>query len=680
MLYPHPILRLTIPIAAGIFFTGCFPGLVPMTIWWVLTLLGGIGVGMLVLRRSLQGQWVFGCGAAFWCFTLGALLMEHHWQEVSVDWSGEKQVYEGRICSLPIEKPKSLQLEVEVNEKRVRLYLPKDTVSQSLSLGHRLLFYTIIQPPVNRGNPEEFDYERYCLLHGISGSAWVPSDNWQLLNLPRKLTLKQQALLLQQQVVKTYDSWNLGADEKAILSALTIGDKSDLDPTLRQDFSVAGIAHVLALSGMHIGILWMLLDFILFPLKRSAKGRWIKWLLIVGLLWSFAFVTGLQPSVIRAVVMCMLLEFARLVHRPLLSLNTLGMAALAMLVLNPALLFDVGFQLSFVAVASIFLLYGPLYRLIPSLPRWLNPVWSLLCVSVVAQIGTAPLSMYYFGQFSVYFLLTNLVAAALVPLILYGCAVAWAFCWWPMFQDWITKALQLLLFILNRSADIVSHLPGADAVDYQPHPAEVWSFYLFLLLFCAYLQQPLRRNMFRMWVSGLVVGVLHLVLSFPQAQSPHILFYHLSSCTAVHLIEPDGTSWVASNRPDTVMSCLKPVAGRFWKKEHLQQPVVLPCSVHEQRVEWEQQLLSWRGKHIGVFTDGKWKRKRADVPMELDYALIGRGFQGDLSALLRVFLIRQVVLDATLYDSQVERLQTECELLRIPCVNLSAAGSYRIPL
>ena len=680
MLYPHPILRLTIPVAAGIFFTGCFPGCVPVSIWWVLTLMGGIGLGVLLFWHSPKFRTLFGGGAMLVCFSLGCLLMEHYWQGVQVDWLAERQAYQATVSSYPVEKRKSVQVDACVDGKQVRLYLATDSAALSLSLGDPLLFYGNIEPPVNRGNPEEFDFERYCLLHGISGSAWIAMQHWKRLDVPKKLTWKQKALVIQQKVVQTYDGWNLGTAERAVLSALTIGDKRELDPTLRQEFSTAGIAHVLALSGMHIGIIWMLLDFLLFPLKKSSGGRWIKWLLTVSLLWSFAFVTGLQPSVIRAVVMCMLMDFARMVHRPLLSLNTLGMAALVMLVANPANLFDVGFQLSFVAVASIFLLYTPFYQLLPRMPRWLKPIWSVVCVSVAAQLGTAPLAMYYFSQFSVYFLLTNLIASLLVPLIIYGCALTWFFFFLPCVQGTLSEGLQWLIYGLNLTANTVSHLPGAQSIDYQPYEAEVWLFYVFLLLVYVYLHQPIRKHLFLVWGAGLSVCLLHVVLAFPQKRQPEMIFYHLPACSAVHLIEPDGRSYLASNRPDTVLACMESITSRFWKKEKLQAPILLMDAVHQKGVVWQHQLLSWRGLHIGVFTDHSWRAKTSEKPFELDYALIGRGFKGDLSSLLKVFAIHKVVLDATLFDSQIERLKTECELLHIPCVNLSEEGSYRIPL
>ena len=288
--------------------------------------------------------------------------------------------------------------------------------------------------------------------------------------------------------------------------------------------------------------------------------------------------------------------------------------------------------------------------------------------------------MLYFSQFSIYFLITNLVAAVLVPFILYGCVLAGCLFFLPSVQQLVVSGLNLLLKALNASAHAVSLFPGAGGWEFLIHPAEVWIFYGFLLAASLYLCSPRRKRMLCLWGAALCVLLTHIIVQFPVRQCPEICFYHLPSCSAIHLIEPDGSSYLASDRPDTVMQCLKPVSQSFWREKKLTAPVILPDSVHTGEVVWQHQILSWRGRHLALFTDDSWKRKEVQETLDLDYAVIGRGFNGNLSSLLQVFTIRQVVLEASLYDSQAARLEKECERLRIPCFHLSTEGSWRIPL
>ena len=217
----------------------------------------------------------------------------------------------------------------------------------------------------------------------------------------------------------------VSGDELAVLSALTIGDKEELSESIVETYSVAGASHVLALSGLHIGFISALLLFVLSPL-------WIRWrflkpflfLSVILLLWGFAFLTGLSSSVVRAVVMCSFGLLSMLIPAcRKLTLNTLGVTAFLMLLFNPVWLFDVGFQLSFSAVAAIVLLQPGLYGLLSVKNRLLRKAWGLVTVSVAAQIGTAPLVMLYFSRFSTHFLLTNLLVIPLVSLIVYAAVI-----------------------------------------------------------------------------------------------------------------------------------------------------------------------------------------------------------------------------------------------------------------
>ena len=188
-------------------------------------------------------------------------------------------------------------------------------------------------------------------------------------------------------MISLYQKLGFSGDELAVLSALTIGDKTELSDSVRESYSVAGASHILALSGLHIGLLYTLLFFILKPIARRGNiGRAIRSVLLLILLWAFAFFTGLSPSVVRSVSMFSILAMADMVGRQPLSLNTLAAAAWLMLFCNPAWLFDVGFQLSFLAVASILLIQKPIYHLITVKGRIGKYIWGLMSVSVAAQI------------------------------------------------------------------------------------------------------------------------------------------------------------------------------------------------------------------------------------------------------------------------------------------------------
>ena len=482
----YPIFRLAISLAAGILFANTYwTENMTWQIGILLSLL--LALGCLLRNPSYAGRWLFGAGVSFFMFLVGAVLTGYAWKKVKSDWSPSKQVYKGVLVESLAEKPKTYQCRVETMGKEVLLYLPKDSVSASLRPGDEMIFRTRI----------EENYARYLYYDGISGTAYVPADAWKKTGERDLDNLKTKALYLREWLIGKYRQWGIGEEELPVLSALTLGYKGELDKETREAYSVAGISHVLALSGMHIGIIWFLL-------------RWLKGGIVIVLLWGFAFIVGLEPSVVRAVVMCMLMELGRLSGSKVFSMNTLSVAAFFMLLYHPLYLYDVGFQLSFVAVASILLFYPSLFSLFSirnKLARWTG---GILCVSMAAQLGTAPLVMYYFSSFSVYFLMTNLAASLLVPLIIYGAVLLVATMPFPEWQRYVAMGLNGLVDGLNVLAGWVSGLPHAAFSFSILNPLEIIMFYVMLGAWLMY-----ARNRRRKWlIRGLFLTACVLMLHF----------------------------------------------------------------------------------------------------------------------------------------------------------------------
>lgn len=417
--------RLTIPLVAGIFvsdhfFQGALPVLVSGT-----GILGCL-IGLIVLMKwqGYLSRWLFGGMVFMFLFCVGALLLQQKWQRVDYEWSSGKNMYQGVIVDVPQEKVKTylckLRIDKEMSERgmvpvnrMILVYIMKDSLSVNLRCGDHLNFYTRISTPEREVIPGEFDYAAYLFRQQISGTAVIFPGYWQWTGKKSALTWKQRAGVWREKILDSYRKWGFSGDEFAVLSALTVGYKEELSEDLRETYQVAGVSHILALSGMHIAVLWGLLCWILRPLDRSCLLRWVKCGIIVLLLWTFAFLVGLPPSVIRAVVMCMLMTAARAAGERTLSLNTLSVAAFFMLLYNPFYLFDTGFQLSFLAVLSILFIYPVIsryWRVRHPVPRY---IWGIVAVSLAAQLGTAPVVIYKFAYFPVYFLPANLVVAPL---------------------------------------------------------------------------------------------------------------------------------------------------------------------------------------------------------------------------------------------------------------------------
>ena len=259
----------------------------------------------------------------------------------------------------------------------------------------------------------------------------------------------------------------------AVVAAMALGDKSQLTKELKDTYAVSGASHILALSGLHLGIIFTLLSLLL------SRRRWqvVSQVVIIICIWLFVFLVGMSASVVRSAVMFTVYALLSLGHRNQMSVNTLAFAAILMLLLNPMSLFDVGFQMSFMAVLAILLFY-PFFESVWSQPFLFNHrifkwLWTMMAVSCAAQIGVAPLIAYYFGRFSNYFLLTNLLVVPAATLILYLSLLVLL----------IPSLAYLLIYIvvaLNRLLTGIATLPGASIEGLHPTLLQVWMTYVII--------------------------------------------------------------------------------------------------------------------------------------------------------------------------------------------------------
>ena len=311
---------------------------------------------------------------------------------------------------------------------------------------------------------------------GMTVHQWVQKqkepDANTMVGRSRLFFLKQREKLLER-----YRQQGLEDDAYALVAAMTLGDKTAIDKDLRQTYNISGAAHVLALSGLHMGIIYAALTLLTFGRRR----RIVTQALIVIALWAFVFLVGMPASAVRAAAMLSLYALLTLGYREKASINALAFTALVMLSISPYTLFDVGFQMSFLAVLSI-LVWTPIMSdwVSPALQRRWPPLrwaWGLTAVTLAAQLGVAPLIAYYFGRISTYFLLSSFVAIPAVTVIVW-LALA------TLLVPGLTPVLTAVTNGLNACLDAISRLPGANIEGLRPTLLQVCLTYVLIL--CVY--------------------------------------------------------------------------------------------------------------------------------------------------------------------------------------------------
>ena len=686
----HPFLRLLMPLVVGILCGDAFPHV--LSAWEHVA---GFLLFLFIIGRYKHTGWVY--GAAVYLFLAGTGFCLMSWQQGKTvfPFSGKTAVYRVCIREHPEERERSILCRVtllgEVEQDTVTgcprnhlflAYFPKDSATATLRRGDELLVSTRLVPPANNGNPDEFDYARYLRRKGYSGTAYVADGHWRKTGHDASRTVSQVALDYREKVVGLYRSLGFETDELAVLAALTVGDKEELSDDIVETYSVSGASHVLALSGLHIGFISALLLFVLSPL-------WIRWrflkpflfLSVILLLWGFAFLTGLSSSVVRAVVMCSFGLLSMLIPAcRKLTLNTLGVTAFLMLLFNPAWLFDVGFQLSFSAVAAIVLLQPGLYGLLSVKNRLLRKAWGLVTVSVAAQIGTAPLVMLYFSRFSTHFLLTNLLVIPLVSLIVYAAVILLVLTPFPVLQQLFADVVEIPLRMQNALLRWIEQLPLASIDRIWVDIWDVFLFYCCLLLFCRVWMRRTAANVYIALSALLLCVSYHSYAFITDAPRRSIVFYNVRGCPAVHCLADNSASWLvcADTLPDVTR--LERSLSSYWNRLRLKRPDVIEGDCLLPEISVRNKTVFYAGKRICLLYDDRWGNKISGVPVSIDYLYVSHGYKGDMQELVSLFEVGTVVIDASLSEYYRERIISDCVRLGIPYLPLSEKGSVHILL
>jgi competence protein ComEC len=278
-----------------------------------------------------------------------------------------------------------------------------DSTRPTIAVGDRIVYRTQMQEIPKVANPGDFDAHSYWKNQGVTHQAFVSGESLELLARAEGISFWAA---INQMFHRALDQ-QLTGDELALAKGILLGDKSEIRTEVRDAFSGAGAMHLLAVSGLHVGIFLVIIQFV-FRSFLYRIPRWLEWGLIVAILWMYAGITGFTPSVNRAVLMFSFVALGMVYGKQGNSMNNLLVSALILLCINPLYLFDIGFQLSYLAMAGIFLFSQPISKSVYWSNKWMAKIWEGTAVAIAAQIGTFPLTLYYFHQFPTYFLITNL--------------------------------------------------------------------------------------------------------------------------------------------------------------------------------------------------------------------------------------------------------------------------------
>ena len=458
----------------------------------------------------------------------------------------ENGTYIGTVIEKPQEKQNSFKSLINITSvnrndflyqtnEDILVYFKKEELAQSLNPGNQIIFSTSPQFIKNYGNPFEFDYKKYLSNKKIYRQVYLASTNWKLTNSHSPFSLTIYAEQIREKLLSIYRNQNIGKNELEILSALTLGYKRELDPETKRIFSASGAMHVLAVSGLHVGIVFWVITLLLGFLRKQKLGRIIFVLAAIVILWSYAFITGLSPSVTRASTMFTIFVIGDNLNRKASTYNSLAASALCLLVFNPNNLFEVGFQLSYSAVFGIVFLQPHLSKLIPVRNKILKFFWSLLTVSIAAQIATFPLTAFYFNQFPSYFWITNLIIIPAVMILIPLGLLLLLFSKITLLSSAISFLLNQIIKLCFVMLSTIEQLPFS-IQEISIHNVEFLFLIGILISFYLLVQNLNARHLKTILFFTLAFLTSSLIINVSQLKSHEIIVYNSSENTTLHII------------------------------------------------------------------------------------------------------------------------------------------------
>lgn len=673
-----PFFRLLLPFIIGIVLYQY----VELFQWSLFSLLGVsvclIILGFIIRKPILQFQfrWFFGFGIFLFSMTFGYLLSSQKDKDQKFDYINQKGCYEVELTSAPVEKANSYLCKVTVlrhfnslskksTAGNAYLYLQKDSAASHLLFGDRLLVETTFNTPQKAQNPDGFDYASYLKRQGVSATSYISSGNWKYTDRNTTFSVRREADRCRNYLLKVYQKFNIEGDEFAVLAALTLGYTDDLQPDLRKSYSATGAMHILSVSGLHVGVVYAVMMFLLGFLNRNQRQKLLKTILITFFLWGYAFITGLSPSVVRATLMFTFVAIATCLDRKSQIYNTIFMSAFFMLIVNPNFLFDIGFQLSYSAVLSILFFQPPLSKFFPTKNRALRWTRDLITVSLAAQLGTAPFTLYYFHQFPNYFLLTNLIAIPISTFVIYFAIGLLLVSFIPIISSVVAYILKFLLWLLNYTIVGIEHLPNSLSfitLDVKQ------TIFLFLMIFClsAYFYTKKFAPLFVGLLSLFLVCVFNLMVQYQTLTSQKMIVYAGMKHTHVNFIDRNQNYVVTTDSTEA-----ERIASSFWQNNKLTAPVYL----HEN--DWFSKGFAYfRGNRILVLTDDFLKKKTTDTPLELNYLIIGNKVKPKIDQLLECVSPQNIIVDKSISKWYTDQIKQACTDRNIAFYSVAEQGAF----
>ncbi len=691
-----PFVKLLFPLIFGI-LTGYAAGDLSDIMLVAIIILSMIVSGILLLSvQSYKRRFIAGIASYIVIYVSGIAILNQN-RPADFPIYDKELLITARVTEPPEEKEKSYKATIETHniqtpdsmilkeKHKILIYIAKDSLAESLKYGDYIIFKSKINQPESAGNPKAFDYRTFLYRKGITSQAYLSSESWVKTKKNESNLLFSAAHDFREKLISIYKEKGIEGQELAVLQALTLGEKSELNYETQRSYVVSGGMHVLAVSGLHVGIIYIILGLIFKPLdklktSKTAYGTILKAVLVIIFIWGFAMLSGLSPSVRRAAVMFSFFAAGKALNRPANIYNSMAASAFLLLAVNPFLITEVGFQLSYFAVFSIVFFQKKISNLIIVKQKFLSKLWELTTVSVAAQLGTGPISLFYFHIFPTWFVLTNLFIIFLSSFIVYGAALLLILSEIPYLSDAIAFILKNLVFVMNALVESVEKLPfsAIDNIHFDRIQLMLWYIIIFMFTFWLSFRH---LKYLKVALSGLIlVSGWSLWLNFTQQSKNELIIYNQNQVSVYQINMGEHNYLLADtsvSKQDIDFSLKNNIiAQRGAKLSRITTDTFFLTKLFKK----DSVFMQAGSKRIAIISDKNQIAFTSTSKLNLDYIILKNNPYVSIDELSSLFEFKTVIFDPTNKPNRIERWIKECETLDQAYYDVNRTGALIIDL
>ncbi|MCR5658408.1 MAG: competence protein ComEC family protein [Bacteroidales bacterium] len=686
----YPFVRMLIPFALGIWVSIFVIGLRLSPTFLIAASLSLLVMAMLTafLLKHQRHSWFFGAVMACYLFMAGYSLVRVHGAEVQKSYyrsfQADASYYVARVYDYPTERPNSIRTVLELEYQfcdslpsrpvsgKVMAYFPKSDSAFALHYGDLIAIPAPIRevsPPLN---PEEFDYRAYLARKGITGQTYLKDDDWIDLQVNDANPIYAFSYRFRDVLLTSLQRSGLNDDEFGVAAAILLGYDDNLADEVRKDYVAAGSMHILCVSGMHVGIIYLLASFLLGFLNRKKWQKMLKEVLLLALIWFYALIAGLSPSILRASLMISFVIIGEAIHRKGFVINSIAASAFILLCINPNNLFEIGFLLSYAAVMGIVVLQRPIYNLLYVKNKLLDKAWQITAVALSAQIATIPFTLFYFQQFTTYFWLSNLFMTPISFIVVISGMILLLVSWIPYLNTLVGYLVWGAVYVMNWVVAKIESIPYSIIKGLYVNDFEFAVLLVALLLLMLTFMLLKRRLFIAMLASLLVVMASVTIRMYNSDHQQGMTIFSLRNHTAIDYIRGGEHVLLADSALMADESTVDYSLKGAWSKRHLSyhpQVVGLEEDYANDYVCKKSNLVTFDGKLLAIWEDQRISDSLS-FRLPVDYLLIVGKQKPNVQSIVNGYEAKLLLIDGSVPRYLAEKWIAQAQDLDIPYYNI----------